>query len=233
MNQNEMGFNFLIPYFLFLISYFNRIIYLTEKTMNLVPLLEMPGYRYCEFMLILNPHEELRNRIMHVKNEFATKFHSSGSSGKPHITLVKFTVWEMMEEKIVNSVKVVAMAMPPFKVLLQDYGSVPSHTICINVDTKVAIRNLVKELRVARKLIRSPDHNPYFITDPYIPVATKLTPAQFEPGWIEYSHRQFTGSFIADAMLLLKRREGEKGYQIVRRFEFMNLPVSTKQGELF
>jgi hypothetical protein len=38
---------------------------------------------------------------------------------------------------------------------------------------------------------------------------------------------------IADSMLLLKRPVGEKGYQVVQRFEFMNLPVATKQGELF
>ena len=52
-------------------------------------------------------------------------------------------------------------------------------------------------------------------------------------GWLEYSHRQFTGRFIADAMLLLKRSVGEKKYEIAGRFEFENLPVNTSQGELF
>jgi hypothetical protein len=58
-------------------------------------------------------------------------------------------------------------------------------------------------------------------------------PWQYEKGWLEYSHRHFTGSFIADNMLLLKRHEDQKRYQIVQRFDFQNLPVSTKQGELF
>ena len=40
-------------------------------------------------------------------------------------------------------------------------------------------------------------------------------------------------SFIADSMLLLKRPVGEMKYQIVNRFEFQNMPVTTKQGELF
>ena len=30
----------------------------------------MPGYRVYEYLLVLNPHEELRNRIMQVKKEF-------------------------------------------------------------------------------------------------------------------------------------------------------------------
>jgi hypothetical protein len=34
-------------------------------------------------------------------------------------------------------------------------------------------------------------------------------------------------------MTLLKRPAGEKGYQSIMRFEFQNLPVSTKQASLF
>jgi hypothetical protein len=60
-----------------------------------------------------------------------------------------------------------------------------------------------------------------------------MNPGQYEKAWQEYSRKSFTGSFIADAMLLLKRRPGKKPYQVVQRFDFMNLPVSTRQGELF
>ena len=123
--------------------------------------------------------------------------------------------------------------MPPFKVLLKDFGSFPSHTIFINITSKIPIQYLLKEVRVAKRLMKSPDHDPYFITEPFISIARKLTPAQYEKGWLEYSNRSFTASFIADGMLLLKRPEGQKAYQIVQRFEFMNLPVTTRQGELF
>jgi hypothetical protein len=34
-------------------------------------------------------------------------------------------------------------------------------------------------------------------------------------------------------MLLLKRRTGDKAWQIVDRLAFRNLPVAIKQGELF
>jgi hypothetical protein len=81
--------------------------------------------------------------------------------------------------------------------------------------------------------MKSPDHDPYFITEPHIAVARKLNAGQYEKSWPAFAHRSFTASFIADGMLLLKRREGEKAYQIVQRFEFMNLPVQTKQGQLF
>lgn len=195
---------------------------------------QMPGYRYAEYLIVLTPHEDLRNRINNIKKELADKFQAYSATGsKPHIALARFTVWEMMEEKIVNSLRHTAMALPAFKVQLKDFGSFPSHTIYIDVQSKIPIQSVIRELRSSRRLMRSPEHEPFFITDPYIPIARKLTSEQYDTAWNEYAHRHFTASFVADGMLLLKRREGDKGYQIVQRFEFMNLPVTTKQGELF
>ena len=77
------------------------------------------------------------------------------------------------------------------------------------------------------------DNKPHFIDNPHLTIARKLVPWQYEQAWLEYSNRHFTGRFIADSMLLIKRRIEEKAYQIVQRFDFMNLPVTTKQGELF
>lgn len=195
---------------------------------------DMPGYRYAEYLLVLNPHEDLRNRIMNIKKDFNEAYNAPFALwGKPHLTLAKFTVWEMMEEKILNRLNITAMGTPPFKVVLKDYGSFPSHTLYIKVTTKIPIQNLVKEVRSSKRLMKSIDYEPFFITEPHLTIARKLTPAQYEKAWLQYSHHSFTGNFIADGMLLIKRREGEKGYQIVRRLEFKNLPVSTIQGELF
>jgi 2'-5' RNA ligase len=195
----------------------------------------MPGYRRNEYMLVLLPHEELRNRINAVKKEFYDNYKAPSALGsKPHLTLVKFDQLEMMEERIVSRLKAVAMGFPPFKVELKDFGSYPSHTIFINVTSKLPIQNLVKEIKQAQRLMKMDnEHKPYFIDEPHLTIARKLVPWQYEKAWLEYSNRHFTGRFIADSMLLLKRREGDRGYQIVQRFEFMNLPVTTKQGELF
>ena len=199
----------------------------------------IPGYRLCEFLLVLNPHEELRNRIMGVKKEFHDKYKSAGASkslvsGKPQLALVKFETLEMMEERIVNRLKTIAMGYHPFKVELKDFGSYPSHIIFINVISKLPIQNLVRQIKEAQRLMKlDKEHKPHFIEEPQITIARKLVPWQYEQAWLEYSHKHFTGRFIADSMLLLKKREGQMAWQIVQRFEFMNLPVTTKQGALF
>ena len=203
--------------------------------MDTKSLIQIPGYRYNEYLLVLSPHEELWNKIVKVKEEFSEKYKAPTARwGKPHITLVNFVQFEMMEERIVNRLKTIAMGYTPFKVELKDYGSFPSHTIFINIESKQQVQNLARELRPAQQLMTlNKDNKPHFIDNPHITIARKLLPWQYEKGWLEYSHRHFTGRFIADGMLLLKRRVGDKAYQIVQRFEFMNLPVSTKQGALF
>ena len=196
----------------------------------------IPGYRVYEYLLILNPHEELCKKIVGNKKEFSDAYKASAvAGGKPYLGLVTFTQYEMMEERVINRLKVIAMGYHPFKVELKDFGSFPSHTIYINVTSKVPIQNLVKEIRSeAQRLMKlNEDNKPHFIMEPHLTIAAKLKPWQYEKGWLEYSQKHFTGRFIAEAMLLLKRPVGEKRYQVAGRFGFQNLPVVIKQGELF
>ena len=196
----------------------------------------IPGYRIFEYLLVLNPHEELRSKIMKVRQEFNEEYKvSTALGGKPNIILANFLQYEMMEERLINRLKVAAMGFHPIKVELRDFGSFPSHTIYINVMSKVPVQTLVKEIRheTQRLMKLNDDNKPHFILEPHLTIARKLQPWQYEKGWLEYSNKNFTGRFIADGMLLLKRPLDEKKYQVVQRFEFQNLPVTTKQGELF
>ena len=199
----------------------------------------IPGYRVYEYLLVLSPHEELRNKIMGVKKDFYDKYQAERSrkfsGGKPHVTLVNYLQYEMMEDKILQHLKTIAMGYHPIKIELKDYGSFPSHTIYINITSKVPIQSLVKQIRTeTQRLMKLNDDNkPHFILEPHLTIARRLLPWQYEKGWLEYSHKNFTGRFIADGMLLLKRPVGTLKYEIAKRFEFENLPVAIKQGDLF
>jgi 2'-5' RNA ligase len=196
----------------------------------------MSGYQINEYLLVLTPPEDLWQKIVKVKEEFSDKYKvSSARFLKPHIALVNFLTLDMMEEKFLQRIQRIAMGFTPFKIELRDYGSYPSHTIYINVVSKLPIQNMITHLKEAQRLMKLNNENkPHFIDEPHIGIARKLRPWQYEEGWLEFSHRQFTGRFIADHMLLLKRRAGEKtAFQIAKRFEFQNLPVTTKQGNLF
>ncbi len=200
----------------------------------------IPGYRVNEYLLVLQPHEELRNKVMQVKKDFFEKYESSSAMGKPYVPLVNFVQYGMMEDKIVNRLRMISMGTTPFKIELKDFGSFPTHTIYINVATRVPVQDLVKTIRhEAQRLMKLNDDNkPHFILEPHLTIARKLKPWQYEKSWLEYSNKHFSGRFVADSMVLLRRPSGDADvfrgkYQVVNRFEFQNMPVATKQGELF
>jgi len=195
----------------------------------------IPGYHLNEYLVVLTPHEELRQKIMHLKKEFSEKYEAKVSMGlKPHLAILRFSQLEMMEERIINRLHSIAMGFPPFKIELNGYGSFPSHTIYVQVATKIPVQLLQKQLKGFQRLLKPDnDHKPHFMEEPHIAIARKLLPWQYEKGWLEYQHRHFSGKFIADGMLLLKRKEGEKNYQAFQRFEFENLPINARQGDLF
>jgi len=196
----------------------------------------LPGYRINEYKIVLDPHSDLQNRITKVQKEFNDEVKiTTRVASRVNLVLVIFSQYEMMEERIMNHLKTIALGYPPFKVELKDFGSFPTHRIFINVISKLPIQNLTRKIRseTGRLMKLNDDNKPYFITEPIFNIASKLLPWQYEKGWLSYSNKNFTGRFIADAMLLLKRENKSEPWKIVQRLEFQNLPVNTKQGELF
>jgi 2'-5' RNA ligase len=195
----------------------------------------IPPYETFEYRIILQPHEYLCDKINAIKKSFAETFELPVYRyAKPNITLVRFTQYEMMEEKIINRLQNIAMSNAPFAIELKDFGSFPTHSIFINVATKTNIVALVKEIKSLQKFMKLDDeHKPHFITEPFITIAAKLLPWQYEKAWLEYSNTTFTAMFMVSEILLVKRKVGEKKYQTVKHFQFLNQKISVKQTALF
>lgn len=193
----------------------------------------LPGYIMHEYKLVIPLPEALEARIYQLRQDFGAHYQYKADPGRPHLTLVSFSQVEMMEERILQRLKTIGMGASPFKVELRDFGAFPTHTIYVNVATKNAVRELMRSVKDIQKLLKTDaDHKPYFLQDPVISIARKLKPWQFEKGWLEYSHRHFTGRFVADGILLLKRRDASRPWQILQRIEFKSLPVAMQQQSL-
>ncbi len=192
-------------------------------------------YATADYLLVLEPHEALREEIMRVKKYFGDTYDCAASvMGKPNITLIRFTQYEMIEQRIIRRLQMIATAHASFVVELNDFGSFPTHSIFLNVTAKNQIIDLVKSFRPIQQLLKiDKDRKPHFITDPYIHIARKLLPWQYEKGWLEMSNTHFNGKFVADHLLLVRKREGEKRFETVKQFKLMNEKMITTQGELF
>jgi 2'-5' RNA ligase len=196
--------------------------------------ISIPGYKVCDYLIVINPHQELRNKIEEVKAAFSKEYKAPTGFGA-NMMLASFSQYEMMEDRIINRLNNIGLGCPPFKVEMKDYGSFPTHTIFFKIVSKLPIQNLVKTIRSeGQRLMKLDDENkPYFNLEPHITIARKLKPWQYEKGWLEFSNKSFTGRFIAGEMILLKRWSGVTKWIVAKRFQFENMPIATKQGELF
>jgi hypothetical protein len=196
--------------------------------------ISIPGHQLYEYLLVMDPHEELRHKIEKSRLQLTEKYQlQQPQTGRPHVSLVRFTAVKMMEEKIINRLQLIAMAEKPFIIELRDYGSYPMHAVFIQIANQPRVLQLIKNLKQARQLMKAAGDDPHFLQDPQIALAGRLPKEKYLELMKEYLHKKFTGRFFADAFLLLRRAKNEKRYQIVRRFEFECLPVSAAQGVLF
>jgi 2'-5' RNA ligase len=193
----------------------------------------IPPFPEAEYMLVISPEEHLQERIARVRQTLSEKTGIPVRDGKTHILLARWKAWDMMEERLLQRLRVLAMEQYPFQVQMEDFKGLPSHTVCVQVPTREPILRLVAGIRKHKRLMRSVDSDPYFISDPYLSLARNLTAVQYEQAMQVLGSRHFHASFVAGAMLLLKRRAGGQPYQVLGRFAFEHLPVTARQACLF
>jgi 2'-5' RNA ligase len=200
------------------------------------------GFTHSEYLIVLNANEDTSTKIIDIRKQFSEKYKTAPVYVKPQIMLLHFIQFEMIEDRLFNYLKNISNGYNNFQVKLKDYGSFPTHTIFINIESKQQIQNLVTKLKSVQWLITLDKENrPHFMEDFYFSIARKLLPWQYEKAWLEYSKRNFTASFIADGFTLLKRPlersangfRPKGSYKVLQRFKFMNSPVITTQCELF
>lgn len=188
-----------------------------------------------EYLLVLEPNEALQQKVLQLKQHFAATYDCPTAVYiKPYITLLSCLQYTMAESRWLPRLERIIASTDPFMVELSDFGSFPTHTIFIQVKTKNPIIDLVKSLRPLQSMIKTDkDHKPHFIMDPHLTIARKLLPWQYEKGWLEYSNSQFTGKFMADHVLLMRKQMDTKKYEVIKRFKLLGQKQTIEQSSLF
>lgn len=187
-----------------------------------------------EYMLALELPGGLLETVNGIKKKFAEKYGAIPGLTRTQITLVKYMQYEFMEPRTLPRIKNTAGGLPIFTLELQGFGSLPTHTIFIQVLGKILILHTIQALRTMQQLFRiNEDMKPWFITEPSITIARKLLPGQYEKAWQFFSHQHFTGRFMADKLCLLKRRAHEASWKPVATFLFEQATTLATQEKLF
>lgn len=194
----------------------------------------LPGYRVNRYQLILLPHVLLRRKIRGIADMLARSCRlSSLKAASPYITLVEFTSYERSEEQLVNRMRMIAMGQAPFRVALEGFCGQASNTLYIDGGHSLPAERLLQLLREGMSSLLRQSRGISFTDKLRIPVAANLTHASMEKCRSVLKGKPFRNHFIADGMLLLKHGANNDPWQVVDRFEFLNLPVHVRQAELF
>lgn len=194
----------------------------------------MPGYQLCEYQLVIALPEALREKLRRARQSFHEQYALPGGNAAVLLPLVKFRQRQLLEERMRNSLTSLVSGWKPLPLHYKDFGSQPSHSIFIPMISRSPWQPLLRDLRGLQNMIRpDKEQQPYFVSEPVFTLASRLPPGIYDKAWQQYSHRQFTAQFMAEACLLLKRGGSDAHWQILQRMEWRNLPIGVQQTRLF
>mgnify|MGYP003577070576 CR=1 FL=1 len=176
-----------------------------------------------DYRLILDMPAVIKQKITEVKNEFDEDYKGVIiPGGQPFVYLATFAGHESTEEDIIDALNKVALGFMPFKMHLKDFDHINNSEIFIGIEEQVPLQKLIQQVEQTI----SGTEDLLLNGLPRITIAKRLQPFQFVKSWEKYKEKNFSATLVANEMLLIKRMEGFRSWQILRRLAFQNLVIS-------
>ena len=188
-----------------------------------------------QYLLVLKPATQVVEKINELRNliheDFKTEIFPLSF---PYVRLISFTGLKENEQHLINHLVKIGRQLSPVQLILKDFGNFPTHTLFINVASKVSLIDRINFIKKEGKLSSFTIEQPQYIDDFYIPVAIKLKPWQFETLSVESYHLNFSASCIINEIQLLIREQNTGRLRCISKFPLQNLIKNTsQQGLLF
>jgi 2'-5' RNA ligase len=160
------------------------------------------------YFIAIVPPEDIRDKIVAIKREFADRYGSSHALRSPaHITLHMPFKWkETKREKLLMTLESTAQSMSSFEIQLSGFGAFIPRVIYVEVmendQLQVCQKRISSAMRPLNVLNADYKDRPYH---PHMTVAFRdLKKPAFHQAWSEFSTRQFSGKFLAESIVLLR-----------------------------
>lgn len=172
-----------------------------------------------DYRLILDTPASLKQRISAAKMDFDKDYRGLViAGGSPFIYLATFSQYEQEEETMTDAIYKKALGMMPFKAHVKDFDRLGESEIFIALKSQQAITTIIEGL----KTIEDRFLNVRFNELPRITLAQHLLPWQFIKSWPKFSTRRLSATFIIDKMLLLRRMQGFRSWQVIKHVNLQN-----------
>ena len=171
-----------------------------------------------DYRLIIDCPDAVRKKIAATKIEFDADYTGMVvAGGNPFIYLAIFSQYESKEQLFMDELNKLAIGYMPFKIHLKGFGAVENTEICINVHPTESIKRLVKQIEGIQSILHLKTNGL-----PRISIAQRLQGWQFAKSSKKWLEKPFNATFLVNNMLLLKRMEGFRSWQIMQHLEFQN-----------
>ncbi|MBS1607024.1 MAG: 2'-5' RNA ligase family protein [Bacteroidetes bacterium] len=176
-----------------------------------------------EYLLVIYPHGELEERLLHEQRQLASEFGlPAGGRNRPHITVAAFQAGELMEDTLIRWIQRICNRHRSFDITLNNYSGFPPHTIYLRVQDHQPFFELMHQLRAIDEFIRSCGCPPVnLVSNPYLSIAGGLTERVYNRAMPEYSRKDFHESFLVDRLVLLKRGHSFDACKTVNIFRLL------------
>lgn len=125
--------------------------------------------------------------------------------GAPRLCIAHFTAHEAMEDTLLRYLQRIAGMQHALSVTLNNYSSIPEHTIYVRVQQPVCFQQWIQALQPIDNYI-SDNGFPHLQTmqRAHIPLAAALPPNVYRKAVSHYAQQVFYASFMATEWVLLK-----------------------------
>ena len=108
----------------------------------------------------------------------------------------------------------------PFEIILNNYNFFPHHTLYIDIKNLTAVANLVKGLKSVKENSALLGTRYHFYNHPHLTIARGFNEETFIKAKKDFESRTYKNSFIADSIVLLKRKTQNDKCLVIKEFEF-------------
>lgn len=172
-----------------------------------------------DYRLIIDTPPAIHKKVAALKSALDRDYKGMViAGGNPFIYLATFSQRESREQEMADVLNLVAIGFMPFKLHLKNFGHIDNREIYIGIEEAETLQYLVSRVKAVAQSLPGLRLNEM----PRMTLAQRLHPWQFEKSWPQYEQKHFAATFLADQMLLLKRMEGFRSWQVLKHMEFQN-----------
>lgn len=176
-----------------------------------------------KYLLFVPPNQRVNSRVNGIKRNAYGVCNGQGIYTPPHVTVASFSAHQRLEPSLMHTLQEVCNNHQQFMVSLQGYAGFDcddKSSLHIKVEDHQPLLKLVRDLRILNAILKNNGcRTAGFVNNPHLTVVRGLLHSNYTRAMHFYGNKRFGDSFIANRLVLVKRRVTDRKSQLVTTFQ--------------